>query len=56
MNWYILIPVGIALIALIIFLVIRNQKDEKEFEQQIDNDFHKSKDEENDIDTEEIMK
>ncbi len=56
MNWLILIPVGILLIALVTFLVIRNQKDEKEFEEGMNNDFHKSKDEENDIDTEEIMK
>ncbi len=30
-------------IALIVFLVIRNQKDEKEFEKELDNDYHKPK-------------
>jgi len=30
-------------IALIAFLVIRNQKDEKEFENELDNDYPKSK-------------
>jgi FtsZ-interacting cell division protein ZipA len=56
MNWGILIPVGIALIALIVFLVIRNRKDEKEFEKQINSDYHKSKEKEGDIDVEEKMK
>ncbi len=32
MNWLIIIIVGILAIALIVFLVIGNQKDEKEFE------------------------
>ncbi|MEP7254848.1 MAG: hypothetical protein ABI666_03675 [Ferruginibacter sp.] len=56
MNWFILIPVGIALIALVTFLVMRNQKDEKKFEQQMNNDYHKSKDEEDEVNAEEIMK
>jgi FtsZ-interacting cell division protein ZipA len=54
MNWAVIIVVGIAAIALIIFLVIRNQKDEKDFEKQVKNDYHKTK--EDDIDTEEILK
>lgn len=44
MNWYILIPFGIAAIALIVFLVKRNQKDEKQFEQQLKDDYQKPKD------------
>lgn len=32
MNWLIIIIVGILAIALIVFVVIRNQKDEQEFE------------------------
>ncbi|HQW44570.1 MAG: hypothetical protein IPP02_05565 [Chitinophagaceae bacterium] len=56
MNWLILIPVGIGLIALIVFLVMRNQKDEKEFEQQLNTDYHKSKDEEGDIEIDETLK
>lgn len=43
MNWIIIIIVGILAIALIAFLVIRNQKDEKEFENELDNDYPKSK-------------
>ena len=55
MNWLILIPVGALLIILVTFLIMRNIKDEKKFEQQLNNDYHKSK-EEGDVDIEEIMK
>ena len=41
MNWYIIIPFGIAIIALILFLIKRNQKDEKEYETFLNNDFQK---------------
>lgn len=50
MNWPVIIGVGILLIALVVFLVRRNMKDEEEFEQQLKEDYHKSKDEEGDID------
>ena len=52
MNWLIIIIVGILAIALIVFLVIRNQKDEKEFEKELNNDYPKprSEDEEIEID------
>lgn len=56
MNWLFLIFFGIAVVALIIFLVRRNVKDEKQFEEQLNNDYHKTKDEEADTDTEEIPK
>lgn len=56
MNWPVLIIVGGALVALLIFLVIRNQKDEKTFEHQLNEDYHKSKDEEGDTDPEESPK
>ena len=52
MNWTIIIIAAIILIALIVFLVTKNQKDEKEFENQQNKDYHKSKDEEGDIDSE----
>ena len=55
MNWPVIIIVGIALIALIVFLVRRNAKDEKEFEQQQNNDYHKTKNEEGDVEVEEKM-
>lgn len=56
MNWTVLIIVGIFLLLLLAFLIRRNQKDEKEFEQQINNDYHKTKDEEGDIESEEVVK
>jgi Tfp pilus assembly protein PilF len=42
--------------ALIVFLVRRNQKDEKKFEDQLKNDFPKSKEEEGDAEIDEVMK
>lgn len=36
MNWFILIPFCVIAIALIIFLILRNQKDEKIFEKEKD--------------------
>lgn len=56
MNWAVLILFGIAAIALIVFLVVRNQKDEKDFEQQINNDYHKTKDDEGDAETDNVTK
>lgn len=55
MNWPVLIAVGIALLALIMFLVRRNYRDEQKLEDQLKQDFRRSKDEEGDIDTEEQM-
>jgi preprotein translocase subunit YajC len=52
MNWFILIPFAIVVIILIIILIKRNQKDEKSVEDQLNNDYRKSKDEEGDIDIE----
>jgi uncharacterized membrane protein YqiK len=56
MNWPVITIVGVVLIALVIFLVRRNIKDEKQVEQQIKNDFHKSKEAEGDVDSEEVIK
>ena len=49
MNWPVLTIFGIAAIALMVFLVIRNQKDESNFENQLKNDYPKTKDEEGDV-------
>jgi len=49
MNWPVLIVIGIGALALIIFLVWRNLKDEKQFEDQLKQDYPKSKDEEGDV-------
>jgi hypothetical protein len=56
MNWTVLILFGIAAIALIVFLVVRNQKDEKVFEDQLNDDYHKTKDEEGDAEIDEVTK
>lgn len=56
MNWLILIPIGIALVALIIFLIKRNQKDKAAFEKQLNNDYTRPRDEEKDTDTEAVTK
>lgn len=53
MNITLLIFFGIAAIALIVFLVVRNQKDEQKFEDQINNDYPKPKDTEVDVETDE---
>lgn len=55
MNWTVIIIVGVAVIALIVFLAIRNQKDKKRFEKQLDSDIH-IKDPEQETDTDEILK
>jgi hypothetical protein len=56
MNVPFLIFFGIAVVALIVFLVRRNNKDEEVFEDQMNNDYHKSKDEEGDAEIDEVMK
>ena len=56
MNWLVLILFGIAALALIIFLIVRNQKDEKVFEEQLNNDYHKTKEEEGDVEIDEATK
>ncbi|MDZ4795698.1 MAG: hypothetical protein SGI83_15575 [Bacteroidota bacterium] len=56
MNWLVLIPVGIAAIALIVFLIVRNQKDEKAFENKLNNDYRKPKNDESDVETDEVLK
>lgn len=46
MNLIAIIIVGILVIGLVVFTIIRNQKDKKELEQKINNDYQKKKDEE----------
>jgi len=48
MNWPAIIIVGIILLALVVFLVKRNIKDEKEVEQQLNEDYPKPQDEKKD--------
>jgi len=49
MNWPVMTIFGIAAIALMVFLVIRNQKDQSKFENQLKDDYHKTKNEEGDV-------
>lgn len=44
MNWNIIIPVGLGLIALVIFMIRRNMKDEENLEEQLKQDYKKPKD------------
>ncbi|MCL6461677.1 MAG: hypothetical protein I4O51_07385 [Flavobacterium micromati] len=46
MNYYIIIPVIIAAIALIVFLIKSNQKDKQEYVKFLKNDFQKKPEEE----------
>ena len=56
MNWPFIIIFGIAVIALIVFLIVRNVKDENKFEDQLNNDFQKPKEEKGDTTIDEVMK
>jgi uncharacterized membrane protein len=56
MNWYVIIIVSLIIIGLLVFLVMRNRKDEKDFEQQLNQDYHHTKDAEGDVDEEEAVK
>ena len=55
MNWYIIIIVGVLLIALVVFLVKRNMADEKKFEEDMNQNYPHSKDMPKDVDTEDPM-
>jgi hypothetical protein len=50
MKTSVIIIVGVLALLILIFLIIRNQKDKKEVIDQIKNDYPKSKDEEGDAD------
>ena len=42
-NWYLIIFFGAFTMALIVFLIMRNRKDEIDFEEKINDDYTKSK-------------
>lgn len=48
-NWPVIIITGVVLAALLLFLVKRNQRDKKNLEQKLNEDFRKTKDEEGDV-------
>ncbi len=56
MNLFAVSVTVVICIALIVFVIVRNQKDKKQFEQQLKNDYHKTKDEEDDVDADEVLK
>jgi preprotein translocase subunit YajC len=55
-NWPYIFLIVIFSDVFIFFLIKRNRKDKKEVVDQLNNDYKKSKDEENDVDPEEIAK
>lgn len=50
MNWTFLVIVIVLLVALLVFLVLKNQQDKKRFERTLNRDYRKSKDEEGEND------
>ena len=42
-NLFLIVIISLVLAILIIFLIIRNRKDERELEDQLKNDYHKSR-------------
>jgi len=42
-NVFLIVIISLVLAILIIFLIIRNRKDERELEDQLKNDYHKSR-------------
>ena len=56
MNWTILTLFGIAVIALIIFLVVRNKKDKEDFEEVLKDDYPKLHEEKKDEEIDDRLK
>ncbi|CAN5547137.1 hypothetical protein BH11BAC3_BH11BAC3_22380 [soil metagenome] len=55
-NWPVIVIVAILAIALLVFLIKRNMKDEKRFEKELNEDFPKISNESADTDPEELPK
>jgi protein-S-isoprenylcysteine O-methyltransferase Ste14 len=53
-NWPVLIIVGVVLAALVIFLIVRNRKDEKVLEQELNEDYSKPKEDEHTDDPDDL--
>jgi uncharacterized membrane-anchored protein YhcB (DUF1043 family) len=56
MQWAILIVFGIFAMSLIIFLIVRNLKDQKELERELNNDYPKPLTEDGEIEIDELTK
>lgn len=55
-NWPYIFLVSVLSLAFIIFLIRQNRKDQKQLEKKLNEDYPKTKDEENDVDTEDTPK
>jgi hypothetical protein len=53
MNIPVLVAVGMLFLLMVVFLVRRNKKDRKEMEKQLNNDYRKPVDKEDETDTDE---
>lgn len=56
MNWLTITLIAIPAAILVAFLIYRNQKDEKVFEEELKEDYTKPRNEEGDIDVDELTK
>jgi hypothetical protein len=56
MNWLFLIPFGILILALVVFLVKRNLKDKEDLEHQLNENYPKPKGHGDDIEVDNITK
>ncbi len=56
MNIAAIAIIAVLITGLLVLIIIRNQKDKKELEEQLNNDYRKTKDEENDVDAEPKLK
>jgi uncharacterized membrane-anchored protein YhcB (DUF1043 family) len=56
MNWPLIIITGVLLIALIVFLVRRNIKDEKKLEKELNDSTHDSKEKDDDFLINDVLK
>jgi len=53
MNWYIIIPSGLVIIGLIVFMIRHNHKEKKIFENELNTNYPKSKHEDDNGEVEE---
>jgi len=55
-NWPYIFLVGVLSLVFIGFLIRQNRKDQKQLERKLNEDYNKTKDEEGDVDTDDIPK
>lgn len=56
MDWLIIVIIAIVVTTLVTWLIMRNKEDRKNVEHQLNQDYHKTKDTEGDVDAEAPMK